>query len=263
MNNDEFMKDLLEDSKQKDLRRQVQNLMFFDLETGKGEGNNELFNLRAAKIRKNILAEKYTYREDWGESANQKHASQFEERKSLRIAKEVNALREMDAVNPYFCRICVICWKDVNGLTQITELELSEEEMVRKFWEVASGKTLIGYNSKAFDLLIMQLNAAKYRIEIPQHVVRHIDVMDKLKVWGIDRKPLVVGQKVLAAVLGAMVNKEYEDVDPASIGDLFSQARGGMTDELKQKIEEILRYSKNDVLQLEEIYWILKSAKLI
>lgn len=261
----ELMDELLEEQEkyENSLKEKMQdNLLFFDIETGGGLNNEDVNNVRRAKIRQKILDEVYTPRDDWGDSANEKHRNLFNERKEGRIAKEINDLYKMDALNPYYNRVVVLCYKTEGKITQITELELNEKEMVEHFFNNIYGKTLVGFNSKAFDLKTLQVKAAKYGIPVPKNI-KHIDVFDKLKVWGIGKQPVIIGQKELGAVLGCLRGDDLSEVNPATIGDVFLAAKSGLPQELKEQIEKILLYNRQDVEQLEDIFYKLSLAGLV
>jgi uncharacterized protein YprB with RNaseH-like and TPR domain len=259
--NDMF-KEALE--QQKKLEKHIQkqyddHLVFFDIETGKGEVNDDITKLRASKIRRKILTSQYNYRDDWGETANSKAEIKFNDSKQAKIAREINRLTNMDALNPYYNRVVIIGYYIGGQMAQYTELEMSEEEMIDLFFRGLDGKTLIGYNSKAFDLITLQIKAAKYGLELPTYY--HIDVFDKLKRWGLGKQVIGVSQEELAIVLNCRISNN--DVDPATIGDVFQSARMGMATENKKEIEKILKYNDNDVLQLREIYWKLKHTGVL
>lgn len=261
-NGADFINSMLDEQKAKeDLKEfSMENLMFHDIETGRGDPAGKIIQVRAAKERKKIMAETYTYRPDWKEDTNERKAIEFEEGKEERIARAIFSMTERDALNPFYNRICVTCWEDENGVTQLDELTMTEEEMVGRFFEAATGKTVIGFNSDAFDLFTLKLKAAKYGIEVPRFF--HVDVMNAVKKWGFNKELLIVPQDQLAVILGIEQNSQ-SDVDPAEIGDLFQEARTGMTDQLKRLLQKVLVYNQEDVRQLKEIYFKLKVAGIV
>jgi len=172
-------------------------------------------------------------------------------------AKEEQKQKALEQVNRMpldvdFARICCIGMAGdySNKNIFLCHNEDEERDVLKRFWEVAYKKTLIGYNICHFDLpiiirrsLILGVKPSFYidhsKIKYSDHI---IDLMLRLYSGGYvtnmdNKKPFGRKQEVICKILG--IDNPLPGVDGSMVA--------AMTD------EELIRYNGNDIYLLQRL----------
>ena len=261
-----MLDDLIEKQKNQDehfdkLISKEQNLLFLDIETGKGF-NQEVKKLRIEKIRKDFQEEIYGGAPvSYGSDANKRHEIKWQEGRKEKLNRQISKLNDMDAVDPLYHRIVILAY-EANGIFyQFTELEFTEKEMIQKFARDCEGKTIATFNGYNFDIFSIQLRAIQHNVSL--HISNQVDLFNKIKRWNTFlRSYTTCSQDMLGAILGIKPNQFTQNVDPSQIGNEFQNAKSGLDVDNKKVIEDILSYSKDDVRVLKELYFKMNGVGL-
>lgn len=186
-----------------------------------------------------------------------------EERENLEKYREYRNLKEKyeDKLNfmPEFNKILTIAvWYQFQDKIQVKNLEWSEEEQIKQFFEFAKVQKLAWYNIKWFDIPFIVKRAVKLWIEIPNQLKafdkkpREFDnIIDLYEVW----KHIWYSScslDVLCNFLWITSPKDFW-IDWSQVQEFYDN----------KKEKEIIEYCKRDVEATVKVYDYFKSINLI
>jgi hypothetical protein len=244
-------KDFIDTLVEQEKKKEESNIIYLDIETGKGKNNN-VINVRASKIRAETEKEKYSWKDGWKDETNIQKEAEFKADLPKRIQKKIKDLTKMDAVSPWFNRICLIGVMDKNGVYEyVTEIDNTEKEMVEWLSKKIENKIIVTYGD--FDLKTIDMKAIANEMFISAS--HNIDIMRQLgMIWNIFNKKEVLSQDELAAVFNIEPNRYLEEVDPSTIGDTFENFKNDLSDVTMDDIIEIINYNQEDLRVLKDIH---------
>lgn len=131
---------------------------------------------------------------------------------------------------------------------------LTEEEMLRKFWEVvAVADVVVGFNSRPFDAWWLNVRSAVHRIRpsvdlmdgrylYQQRGVKHVDLMDQLTGYGAARG----GSLHMWCRAFGIDSPKVSGMSGSEVGQAFAEER----------YLDIARYNVDDLIAERELYLV-------
>ena len=131
--------------------------------------------------------------------------------------------------------------------------QMTEEEMLRKFWELADKCVeFVTFNGRCFDLPFILIRSAMYKIRAPKNFMKgrylyqqhfdakHVDLLDQLTFYGATKK----GTLHMYTRAFGIESPKSEDINGYEVAKLFEQKR----------FLDIAKYNARDIQATKKLY---------